>query len=122
MPILDIEIVTRPGERLSPTLAADLANRAAEAFNSADGTTWVKLRALSHDQYGENGGDPSQGIYPVFVSVLKARQPSPEQLQVEINDLTAVVARMCNRPEQNVHILYLPEAAGRIAFGGTLVR
>ncbi len=61
---------------------------------------------------------PIPDIYPVFVSVLKARQPSPEQLQVEISGLTAVVARTCSRPEQNVHILYrmTPESSWSSAF------
>ena len=121
MPILDVEIVLRPGESLDAGLARDLADRAALVFATPPGRTWVKVRTLALEHYAENGGGPPPGIYPVFVSVLKANLPPPDRLAIEVAELTRAVARACGRPGENVHVLYEPEAAGRVSFGGKLV-
>jgi len=120
MPILDVEIVLRPGERLESGLAQVLAQRTAEALKAPAGTTWVKLRALAAAHYAEDGGVP-EGVYPVFVSVLKARWVAPAARQAEVARLTRAVAEACGRPAENVHLFYEPEGAGRVAFGGKLV-
>jgi len=120
MPILEVEIVTRPGEQLANNLAAEIAERAGAVFGSAPHQTWVKVRALASEQYAENGGPP-KGVYPVFVSVLKAHLPARELLQAEAAALTAAVASGCGRPIEHVHVVYQPSAAGRVAFGGVLV-
>lgn len=121
MPILDVEIVTRPGEQLPGDLAAAIAEQAAGVFGSPPQQTWVKLRALGPGMYAENGGAP-EGAAPVFVSVLRAQLPAPEPLAAEAAALTAAVAEACGRPAELVHVVYLPSAAGRAAFGGLLVR
>lgn len=121
MPILDVEIVLRPGENLRPNLASQLADQAGEVFGAAPGTTWVKLRAIPADYYAENGAAPPQGVYPVFVSILKAKLPDIDKLQAEVASLTAAVAQVCARPPENVHVIYLPEGSGRVAFGGRTV-
>jgi len=46
MPILDVEVVTAPGERLRDTLAKELAEIAGPILGSEPGGTWVKLRPL----------------------------------------------------------------------------
>ena len=120
MPILDVEIVLKPSEMLSRDLAPELANRAGEVFGAAPGTTWVKVSAIAAEHYAENGGPP-EGVYPVFVSVLKAKLPTAAELQTEIASLTAAVAQVCARPPENVHVIYLPEGSGRVAFGGKQV-
>ena len=43
------------------------------------------------------------------------------ELQTEVDRLTAAIAQICDRPAENVHIIYLPEGAGRIAFGGKVI-
>jgi phenylpyruvate tautomerase PptA (4-oxalocrotonate tautomerase family) len=121
MPILSIEIVLRPNETLRRGLAAELADRAGEVFGSAPGETWIKLTTIPAGQYAEAGGLPPGGVYPVFVSVLKARYSPTIALQAEITRLTAAIAQACARPEENVHLFYQPEARGRVAFGGKLV-
>jgi phenylpyruvate tautomerase PptA (4-oxalocrotonate tautomerase family) len=121
MPILDIEIVIRPGETLDHKLAVELANRAGEIFAAPPGSTWVKLRTLSHENYAESGGNSPVDFFPVFVSVLTARLPVPDKMQIEVAKLTAAIARACDRPEENVHIVYLPEGAGRVSFGGKII-
>jgi phenylpyruvate tautomerase PptA (4-oxalocrotonate tautomerase family) len=120
MPILDIEIVARPGETLSPNLAHELAHRAGEIFDSAPGGTWVKVHLIAQEHYAENSV-ASERFYPVFVSILKAKLPAPGALQEEITRLAAAIAEICGRPAENVHIIYLPEGAGRVAFGGKVV-
>jgi phenylpyruvate tautomerase PptA (4-oxalocrotonate tautomerase family) len=122
MPILDIEIILRPGETLGRDLAAALAEQAAEIFGSAPGATWVKLKAIPADHYAENGGGPPEGVYPVFVSILKAKLPAAADMPAEVARLTAAIAHHCARPPENVHLFYLPPAAGRTAFGGNLIR
>jgi len=121
MPILDIEIVLRPGEALPPSLAADLAAAAAEAMGASPGRTWVKLSRFAAEDYAEDGAGPAEPVYPIFVRVLKAQRPMGAELQVEALRLTEAIARACNRPGANVHVLYEPHAEGRLAFGGQLV-
>ncbi|MCA9872136.1 MAG: hypothetical protein KC441_00715 [Anaerolineales bacterium] len=121
MPVLDIDVITRPGEMLPENLANDLANAAADIFASPPGQTWVKLRPLPHTQYAENGGGPPDGVFPVFVTILQAHRPPREQLTAQVTQLCQRVAAACRRSPEHVHILYLPDGVGRIAFGGKLV-
>ena len=121
MPILDVEIVLEPGESLHPELAGELADSAGEVLGAAPGTAWVKLRAIPAEHYAENQTGRPNDVYPVFVSVLKAKLPPIDERQREVTRLTEAIARTCRRPPESVHILYLPEGAGRMAFGGTLV-
>lgn len=120
MPILNIEIVTRPAEHFSANLALELADRTGEIFDSAPGHTWVTVRFIARENYAENNS-PADDIFPIFVSILKAKLTPPDSLQAEAARLTAVIAQLCNRPQENVHIIYLPEGAGRVAFGGRLL-
>ena len=120
MPILNVEIVIRPGEHFSPELAMNLADHAGQIFDSAPGHTWVTVQFISRENYAENNS-PSDDSFPVFVSILKAKLSSTDSLQAEADRLTPVIARLCSRPQENVHIIYLPEGAGRVAFGGKLL-
>ena len=122
MPILDIEIVapdSAPG--LPADLTQSLADETAPAFGAPERTVWVKLRILPLSQYAENGG-LSEGVYPVFVTVLKSRVWEGSALEEEINRLTEILARVLSRPKSNIHIFYQPDGAGRVAFGGKLVK
>jgi phenylpyruvate tautomerase PptA (4-oxalocrotonate tautomerase family) len=121
MPVLDVEIVLKPGEEIAQGIARRIADRAGEIFGSRPRTTWVKLRAIPDDHYAENDAGPEIESHPVFVSILKAKLPPPDQMQREVDVLTPAIAEICGRPPENVHILYLPAGAGRIAFGGRIV-
>ena len=118
MPILDVELT---GE--TPADSAGLARRIADAAGDVFGTppsrTWVKLRSLH--AYAENGAGPPAGVQPVFVSVLLARPPEGEERAAQVEALTRALAEACARPVENVHVLYAPAAAGRVAFGGRLL-
>ena len=122
MPILNVEIVTPPNEPLPPGLAAEIAECAGIVLETGPGRTWVRLHALSLDLYAENGGGPPEGVLPVFVTLLLARWPEPAELDRRVAALTAAVAKACGRPAENVHVLTLPEAVGRVAFGGKMLR
>lgn len=71
MPVVEVEVVLRPGENLPPGLAAALADGAGQVFNAPPGTTWVRLRGLDTAYYAESGGEPTGGIIPVFVTGSK---------------------------------------------------
>ena len=120
MPILEIEMVLIDGETFPPGLAAHLADKLGSVFASPPGGTWVRLRFLPRTQYAENRGGPPEGVNPVFVSVLKAALPPLRERQAEARRIAETIAELSGRPKENVHVLYLPSAEDRIAFGGEL--
>jgi len=120
MPILDIEVVADGDAALIDDVAQRLADAAGEVLGTPAGRTWVRLRTLPRTSYAENGGAPDE-LRPVFVSLLKARRPPPDQIGDEARRLCSAIADVLRRPVENVHVLYQADAAGRIAFGGELV-
>lgn len=120
MPIVDIEIVLRVNEAIREEMVSELADELGDIFHSSPGKTWVKVHLLAADQYAENGGRPD-GVYPVFVTVMKSEFPSLEEMQNEVTKITGAVAQICGRPSENIHVIYQPEAGGRVAFGGKIV-
>ena len=120
MPIVDIEIVIRANEVIRADMVSELADEMGEIFHSSPGETWIKVHPLSADQYAENGRTPN-GIYPVFVTVIKSKLSSIEEMQNEVAKITGAVAQLCGRPSDNIHVIYQPEGRGRVAFGGKLV-
>ena len=83
--------------------------------------TWVRMRSLARSDYAENGISDVQGLRPTFFSVLKAKAPLIKTLRAEIQQLPQEIARITGHRTENIHILYLPPAVGRISFGGTLI-
>ena len=120
MPIVDVEIVLRPGEAIRKEIASDLANELGEVFQTQPSQTWVKVHAMPADRYAENGGT-RDGIYPIFVSIIKSKLPTSEEMQEEVEKITGAVAQICGRSSENVHVIYQPEGRGRVAFGGKIV-
>ena len=124
MPILDIQLVGDP----EPSIRSDLAHRLAEAagrvLQSRPNGTWVKVTILPKHDYAENGSDPddsTDSVLPVFVSIIKRHLPPPDQLATEATSLTHAIAEVCQRPAENVHLIYQPPGAGRVVFGGVVV-
>jgi phenylpyruvate tautomerase PptA (4-oxalocrotonate tautomerase family) len=120
MPIIDVEIVLRANESIREELVSELVDELGEIFHSSPGETWIKVHPLSADQYAENGGKPD-GIHPIFVTVMKSKLPSIEEMQKEVARITGVIAQICGRPSDNVHVIYQPAGRGRVAFGGKIV-
>jgi phenylpyruvate tautomerase PptA (4-oxalocrotonate tautomerase family) len=63
----------------------------------------------------------SEGVYPVFVSIIKSELPPIDEMEKEVEKITGAMARICGRPSENVHVIYQPQAKGRVAFGGRIV-
>ena len=122
MPILEVEVVVEAGEQLADDLAGRLADAAARVMGSDSGHTWVRLRSLPETHYAENEGGPPDGVRPVFITILKRHLPEPDVTTEECRALTQTLSVILERPAENVHLLYLPGGAGRVAFGGRLVR
>ncbi len=119
MPIVDIELVS---DTVAPIgLAAELAEAVGAAIGAATGATWVRLRRLPRSHYAESGGGPPDGVAPVFVTIMARARPSGEALVRQVDAVTEAVAAHTTCPFENVHVIFEPEAAGRVAFGGTLV-
>jgi phenylpyruvate tautomerase PptA (4-oxalocrotonate tautomerase family) len=122
VPILEFELVASEASPSLPAgLAQSLADAAAQVFGASQGTVWVKIRVILSAQYAEDHGKP-EGMFPVFVTVLRSRVPEGSALEDEILRLTQATETILNRPEANVHIFYQTDGAGRVAFGGKLVR
>ncbi|MCC7405090.1 MAG: hypothetical protein IT288_11890 [Bdellovibrionales bacterium] len=117
MPIIEIEFV---GEENFSTIAQDLADGIGKALNSPAGHTWVKLRTLPSQQYAENQIG-SKDVNPVFVSVLLRKLPENLELERMAKSLGEVISQISHRRVENIHVVFLPEGAGRVAFGGKLV-
>ena len=121
MPILDVEVVVAENEVIDTCWAQQIADAAGSIFDTPPGRTWVRMRSLTHSGYAENQTMAGSVIRPIFVSVLKANMPPIDAVRAEVQQLTLEIAHITGRREENVHVLYLPPAAGRISFGGTLV-
>jgi len=121
MPVIEIEIVLRNDEKLNDNAAGVIADELGEILSSHPGQTWVKLHTLAPERYAENGVNPPDGVYPIFVTILKAQETPVENLQKEVDQICKAIAEIFDRPAENVHLLCLPPAAGRIAFGGKIV-
>ena len=121
MPLLEVEVVLKDSEVLDLRAAARIAEAAASVFGAPPGNTWVRMKTLLPTAYADDAGGPPDGVFPVFVSVVKARYGSVGERTSEAERLTRAIAPILKRPPENVHILYEPDGAGRVAFGGRLV-
>lgn len=119
MPILEIRLIGEVTEDVRTGLAQRIADAAGAALDSRPQGTWVTLQFVDADAYGENQGGPP-GARPVIVSVLQADLPDAAALGEQVARLTDAIAKVCERPAENVHLIFEPRARGRIAFGGKL--
>ncbi len=119
MPIFHVDVLT--GDRL-PRVAPDLANDLGALMRAEPGHVWVRLSACHPEDYGENAVAASDVPRWVHVRViLRAVPPEPELAELA-SQITRIVAQRLEREPDNVHVLFEPPAAGRIAFSGELVR
>ena len=122
MPIVDIELVCDSKAEFATASARALADAIGQVLGSEPGHTWVRLRFLASNAYAENQATVEGADLPAFVTVLHAHPPNGEALATEAMALTLAVAQCLARATDRVHVQYAPAAAGRQAFGGTLVR
>lgn len=119
MPIVDIELVAgepAAGRGQLQTLVDELGG----LFGSELGGTWVKLRSTNPRDYAENKAVVAEDHLPTFVNVLRHQLPDADELRQEMAAVAEIVARTLGRPREYVHVVYSPEAEGRIGFGGEL--
>ncbi len=120
MRILDVEVIGFVPDDVREGLARRVADRAGDALDSKPQGTWAKLRFLDEDAYAENGGGPPASAKPVLVSLFQAEPPQGEQLAQLASRLTVAIASACDRPAENVHIIFEPAGLGCVSFGGKL--
>jgi phenylpyruvate tautomerase PptA (4-oxalocrotonate tautomerase family) len=119
MPLVDVRIVS--ATPAPPGLAQAIADALGAVLHAGPGTLWVRLDRIDPAHYAENAGaPPAEG--PVFVCITRARLSDAGALAAEAAALTQAVAAAAGRAPQHVHIEFAPPAAGRMAFGGQLVR
>lgn len=122
MPIVDVTLVLARGAVAPTGTAHQLADALGLALNAPPGHVWVRLHELDTEHYAENDTAVDNSELPVFVTVLHAHRPTPAAMSNEVADLVAAVATCLGRPPERVHIEYAAAGAGRVAFGGKLVR
>ena len=118
MPIFHVEL--RSEGEPPPGLARTLANAFGPLFESPPGHVWVRVSSCPPERYAENG----EGEVPdwVFVRVILRALPPEDALAARVREITRIVAEASARSPDDVHVYFDPPAAGRIAFGGELVR
>lgn len=121
MPIIEIELVCESEAEFAKVSAQTLADAIGQALNSAPSRTWVRLRFLNRIYYAENLSPLESVGLPAFVTVLQAHPPVGAALAADVMAVTLAVARCLALTPERVHVQYAPPAAGRQAFGGTLV-
>ena len=121
MPILDLEYTCSNGKSIPQNAVQRIADFAAKVFGSGPGQTWVKARSLEKGSYAENGIAPNDLPAPVFVTVLKRKIGSEEELAGEANELAEGIGFILNTAKENVHVKF-EEGLGRVAFGGKLLQ
>jgi phenylpyruvate tautomerase PptA (4-oxalocrotonate tautomerase family) len=113
VPILDVEWLPTGDEPAD--LAQTIANAAARVFGSPPAGTWVRLWPLSPGAYAENGtATPPPAV---FVHVLARRASIPDRERCA-TELAASLAACIGRPREHVHVIFEPDAEGRVYFGG----
>lgn len=122
MPIVTIKLVTHDeSEYPDKQQVQSLADELGDLFGSGKGGTWIKVEFIPMDMYAENRAEIAPNVQPTFVEVLKSDLPSMDERSAEVLQIAQVVAAGVRRPSENVHVLYLPPAKGRMAFGGKLL-
>ena len=123
MPIVDIEFLTNTTDAaaIDKESLQCVTDELGELFRSAPGGTRVRLRRIDPNAYAENGTATESQAAPVFVSVLRADVPEAAALRREMAGVADIVSRALDHPRENMHVLYAPEARGRIGFGGVLM-
>lgn len=122
MPVITVQLVGARDDTLPEALAQRLADRLGQALAAAPGTVWVKLETLPPHRYAENGPTLADGERPVFVAVLLHTVPEASTLALRARAIAGAVAEATGRDPGRVHVVFEPAAAGRIAFGGELMR
>lgn len=127
MPIVTIETLSDDPDSgtdalPTPDQLQSLADSLGALFGSHPSGTWVRARQQQRAYYAENMIEVSRNMRPVIVEILKSDLGSEKERAIEAAAVSALVGQTLGRDTQHVHVIYQPEARGRVAFGGQLVR
>jgi hypothetical protein len=117
MMILEVEVVGQQGgDPPTEKLAVRIVDAVAAALSIPAGHLCVKVRKLSASLYAENGPPPQS--LPVFVRVLvRTRDRSVWPKRAET--IALALSHATTRPRAAVHVIFEPDATGRLFIGGT---
>lgn len=122
MPIVTIQVIAEDSNvAYDDAVVQTLADELGKVFGSGPQGTWVRCDYLPRSQYAENEADIGL-MQPTFVEIVKSTLGSEDALAAEALKVSQVVAAVLLRPHDNCHVIYAPPGAGRIAFGGNLLR
>jgi phenylpyruvate tautomerase PptA (4-oxalocrotonate tautomerase family) len=119
MPILRVEYVETREWAPPQDLAQRIADAAAAALHAPPQSVWVTVARVARGNYAENEGAPPDAA-PLFVSINKRVLAEGPALAEEAAALTRAIATACGRAPGDIHLIYEPPGAGRVAFGGRL--
>ncbi len=122
VPIVDVRFVQGHASLPASASAQHLADAIGQVLAPEPGRTWVRLQALEASHYAENGTTLTEQDLPVFVSLFLAHPPQGAEFEAQVVAVGRAVAQCFARAPQRVHVEYAPAAAGRMAFGGVVVR
>jgi phenylpyruvate tautomerase PptA (4-oxalocrotonate tautomerase family) len=127
MPIVTLETLSDDPDSETdalptPAQLQSLADSLGVLFGSHPSGTWVRARQQQRAYYAENMIEVSDNLRPVIVEILKSDPGTEKERAIEAAAVSALVAQTLRRDTRHVHVIYQPEARGRVAFGGQLVR
>jgi phenylpyruvate tautomerase PptA (4-oxalocrotonate tautomerase family) len=116
MPILEVEVIgQQAGDPPTEKLAERIANGVGASLGVPKGQLWVKVQKLPASGYAENG--PPRKNLPVFVRVIvRTKDPSVWPKRAEV--IATAVSEATTRERASVHVIFEPDATGRVFFGG----
>jgi phenylpyruvate tautomerase PptA (4-oxalocrotonate tautomerase family) len=122
MPIIEFQIIGNLEISDKKDFRKELINGLANIFGSENKSVWCKFNFIPVENYieNDNSGLSIPLPLPIFLKILNYQNKSIEECKKEAIIISEFVSKVCNRPKENIHILYEPSAKGRIAFGGIL--
>ena len=121
MPIVEVLVVCKTPDKVRAVSAQALADSIGVVLQSAPGRIWVRTHTMAAAAYAENSATLDDSELPAFVTVTHSHLPEGEALAIQVQAITAAVAKCIGRSNERVHVQYAPAGAGRQAFGGKLV-
>jgi phenylpyruvate tautomerase PptA (4-oxalocrotonate tautomerase family) len=120
MPLIEIEVIG-PSRLATAKLTRQLAGALGETLGSPPASTWVRLRTLPASHYAESSTARPVGAKAIFVTITHRKLSARARLRREASEISRIVGKICHRSPEQVHVIYEPPGAGRIAFGGQLI-
>jgi hypothetical protein len=120
VPIVDVQVICNTPQQVHAVSAQGIADSLGQVFSSEPGRTWVRTHTIAATDYAENSVILAESELPAFVTVMHFHMPQGEALAIEVQAITAKVAKCIQRPESQIHVQYAAPGTGRQAFGGKL--